>query len=146
MTHASGTMGPDAVPSQAPLLPGDSEPADGGRPGTANALILSPAGTAIQPELTVNLPAILTDAGEDAVTRFAEYFTAHIRNPHTRRAYFRNAIDFLRWCEKKRGLRELKAIKPIVVATYIELEVRQHVASMPGDLVEVVGFDLASSH
>ncbi len=28
------------------------------------------------------LPAILTDAGEDAVTRFVEYFTAHIRNPH----------------------------------------------------------------
>ena len=68
---------------------------------------------------TVVLPAILTDAGEDAVTRFVEYFTAHIRNPHTRRAYFRNAIDFLRWCEE-RGIRDLKAIKPVRVAAYIE--------------------------
>ena len=65
------------------------------------------------------LPAILTDAGEDAVTRFVEYFTAHICNPHTRRAYFRNAIDFLRWCEDL-GLRDLKAIKPVKVAAYIE--------------------------
>ena len=27
------------------------------------------------------LPAIIASAGADAVTRFAEYFTAHIRNP-----------------------------------------------------------------
>ena len=67
----------------------------------------------------VVLPAILTDAGEDAVTRFAEIFTVNIRNPHTRRAYFRNAITFLRWCEA-RGIRNLKAIKPIRVAAYIE--------------------------
>ena len=72
-----------------------------------------PAGT------TIVLPSIITSAGEDAVTRFAEYFTANIRNPHTRRAYFRNAIAFLRWCED-RGVRDLKAIKPMLVAAYIE--------------------------
>ena len=49
------------------------------------------------------LPAILAAAGDDAVTRFAEYFTVHIQNPHTRRAYLRNAVTFLRWCED-RGL------------------------------------------
>jgi len=65
------------------------------------------------------LPAILTDAGEDAVTRFVEYFTAHIRNPHTRRAYFRNAIVFLRWCED-RDIHALKHVKPVLVAAYIE--------------------------
>ena len=47
------------------------------------------------------------------------FFTVNIRNPHTRRAYFRNAITFLRWCEA-RGIRNLKAIKPIRVAAYIE--------------------------
>jgi site-specific recombinase XerD len=67
----------------------------------------------------IALPAIITTAGEDAVTRFAEYFTAHIRNPHTRRAYYRNAIDFLRWCED-RGLRDLASVKPVLVAAYIE--------------------------
>jgi site-specific recombinase XerD len=67
----------------------------------------------------IALPAIITSAGDDAVTRFAEYFTAHIRNPHTRRAYFRNAIDFLRWCDA-RGIRDLKIIKPVMVAAYIE--------------------------
>jgi site-specific recombinase XerD len=67
----------------------------------------------------VVLPAILADAGEDAVTRFVEYFTAHIRNPHTRRAYFRNAVAFLRWCEH-RGVHALKDVKPVLVAGYIE--------------------------
>jgi hypothetical protein len=42
-----------------------------------------------------------------------------IRNPHTPRAYFRNAVAFLRWCED-RGLRDLKEIKPVLVAAYIE--------------------------
>jgi hypothetical protein len=34
---------------------------------------------------------------------------------YTRRAYFRNAIDFLRWCEAK-GIRDLRDIKPVTVA------------------------------
>jgi len=73
----------------------------------------------------VALPAILTSAGEDAITRFVEYFTAHIRNPHTRRAYLRNATSFLRWCEG-RGVASLKEIKPITVAAYIELLQKSH--------------------
>jgi site-specific recombinase XerD len=74
-------------------------------------------GTAIITRIA--LPAIITSVGDDAVTRFVEYFTAHISHPHTRRAYFRNAIDFLCWCED-RGIHDLKAIKPVIVATYIE--------------------------
>jgi site-specific recombinase XerD len=65
------------------------------------------------------LPTILTSAGNDAVTRFAEYFTVTIQNPHTRRAYFRNAVNFLKWCED-RGIRHLASIKPMMVAAYIE--------------------------
>ena len=67
-----------------------------------------------------SLPAILTSAGEDAITRFVEYFTVHIRNPYTRRAYFRNAMRFLRWCESQ-GVHSLQDVEPITVATYIEL-------------------------
>src|SRR5262249_31794012 len=76
-------------------------------------------------------------AGEDAVTRFAEFFTANVRNRNTRRAYFRNAITFLRWCED-RGIRDLKSVKPVVVAAYVESlqaglskpSVKQHLATI----------------
>ena len=57
-----------------------------------------------QAKTTIVLPVLLTSAGDDAVTRFAEYFTVTIQNPHTRRAYFRNAVSFLRWCDD-RGVR-----------------------------------------
>ncbi len=83
------------------------------------------------------LPAIIATAGEDAVTRFVEYFTANIRNANTRRAYVRNAASFLRWCEA-RGITDLKLIKPIVVAAYVEElqqthakpSVKQHLATI----------------
>ncbi len=73
----------------------------------------------VQLDAIIALPAIITSAGEDAVARFVEYFTARIRNPHTRRAYFRNATQFLRWCEAQ-GILDIKAIKPVTVAAYIE--------------------------
>ncbi len=72
------------------------------------------------------IPAIIATAGEDAVTRFVEYFTANIRNANTRRAYVRNAASFLRWCEA-RGITDLKHVKPIVVAAYVE-ELQQSLA------------------
>jgi len=69
---------------------------------------------------TIDLPVILTSAGDDAVMRFVEFFTANIRNKHTRRAYFRNAVTFLRWCET-RGIHSLRQVKPVTVAAYVEL-------------------------
>jgi site-specific recombinase XerD len=71
------------------------------------------------PRGTLVVPALIADAGPDAATRFAEFFTANIQNAHTRRAYFRNAITFLRWCEEQ-GIMSLAAVQPIVVAAYIE--------------------------
>lgn len=99
-----------------------------------------PALSPLQPSAAghgVKLPAILTSAGSDASTRFIEYFTAHIRNEHTRRAYFRNAVRFLRWCES-RGISSLAQVKPITVAAYIEQlqtshskpTVKQHLATI----------------
>jgi hypothetical protein len=44
------------------------------------------------------LPAIIADAGERAAKRFLEFFTATIRNPHTRKAYARATGDFFAWC------------------------------------------------
>ena len=65
------------------------------------------------------IPRLISSAGEDAVARFVEFFTANIRNKNTRRAYLRNSITFLRWCEK-RGIKDLKLVKPVVVAAYVE--------------------------
>src|SRR3954447_24199365 len=65
------------------------------------------------------IPRLISSAGEDAVARFVEFFTANIRNKNTRRAYLRNSLSFLRWCEK-RGIKDLKLVKPVVVGAYVE--------------------------
>src|SRR5262249_12609362 len=59
------------------------------------------------------------------------------RNRNTRRAYFRNAVSFLSWCERQ-GITDLKGVKPIHVAAYIERlqeglqkpSVKQHLAAI----------------
>ena len=47
---------------------------------------------------TTTLPALVAAAGERASVRFLEFFAANVRNPHTRRAYYRAAEEFLTWC------------------------------------------------
>ena len=44
------------------------------------------------------VPTLVAAAGEPARMRFLEFFAANIRNPHTRRAYYRAAEEFLTWC------------------------------------------------
>ncbi len=58
--------------------------------------------------------------------RFLEFFTAQIRNPNTRRAYAKAAMEFLRWCEV-RGVVSLSAIQPMHVAAWVE-ELGRHVS------------------
>ena len=64
------------------------------------------------------VPAIIADLGDQAGWRYVEFFTANIRNPHTRRAYARACRQFFAWCDQ-RGL-ALREIRPHDVATYIE--------------------------
>ena len=64
------------------------------------------------------VPAIIADLGEQAGWRYVEFFTANIRNPHTRRAYARACGQFFAWCDQ-RGL-TLTSIRPHDVATYLE--------------------------
>ncbi len=64
------------------------------------------------------LPALIHNAGPKAGLRFLEFFAAEIRNPNTRRAYYRAACDFFHWCEDfDLGL---ALIGPVHVAAYIE--------------------------
>jgi len=66
-----------------------------------------------------NVPALVVAAGSRASYRFLEFFTAQIRNPHTRRAYARAAAEFFDWLAAK-GVARLEAIESVHVATYIE--------------------------
>jgi site-specific recombinase XerD len=85
---------------------------------------------------SLELPALFApDRG--AAKRFIEFFTANIRNPNTRRAYARSAVEFAVWCEQN-DLRELADIEPVHVAAYIETlqlrlaapSVKQHLAAI----------------
>ena len=76
-------------------------------------------------EADIVLPALIVDAGPDAVARFLEFFAGRIANARTRAAYGRAVGQFLAWCEA-RGLR-LGDVAPLHVAAYI----RTHPGSVP---------------
>ena len=71
-----------------------------------------------------------------AERRFWEFFTAHIRNPNTRLAYFTAARRFAAWCERRNLA--LDQVEPMVVAAYVEQlssalsapSVKQHLAAL----------------
>jgi integrase/recombinase XerC len=71
------------------------------------------------PISSLQLPALVTAAGERASMRFLEFFAANIRNPHTRRAYARAAEEFLAWCADA-GVPSIADVQPVHVATWIE--------------------------
>lgn len=83
-----------------------------------------------------HFPKIISDAGQGAIRRFAEFFTANIRNKNTREAYARAVAQFCRWCES-RGF-SLELLEPVVIAAYIEElgqrlakpTVKQHLAAI----------------
>ena len=71
--------------------------------------------TAQLPMLGSSAPALsqlVAVAGERASMRFLEFFAANIRNPHTRRAYYRAAEEFLAWCASA-GVAPIAAVQPV---------------------------------
>jgi site-specific recombinase XerC len=70
------------------------------------------------------LPELVTAAGDRARIPFVEFFAAHIRNPHTRRAYDRAAEKFLAWCAIV-GVPSITDVQPVHVATWIEAGTRE---------------------
>src|SRR3954465_10991982 len=88
---------------------------------------MTPSEIASNPRALNVVPALIADLGDEAAWRYVEFFTANIRNPHTRRAYARACNRFFAWCED-RGLTPA-AIRPHDVATYIEE--LQHQVSAP---------------
>ena len=76
---------------------------------------------------SARLPALVVGSGERASKRFLEFFTAQIRNPHTRWAYGRAVADFLAFCTDT-GVPSLQAVEPFHVAAYVELVSRERSA------------------
>jgi site-specific recombinase XerD len=75
------------------------------------------------PEL---IPTLIAAAGDQAIWRYIDFFTANIRNPNTRRAYARACTTFFAWCDA-RGL-SLATIRPYDVSLYIETRQQTHSA------------------
>ena len=81
-------------------------------------------------------PRLIAEAGEDAMKRFIEFFTANIRNPNTRAAYVRAVGQFCTWCEGRKF--SLDLLEPVVIAAYVEEigqrlskpSVKQHLAAI----------------
>ena len=69
--------------------------------------------------LAAHAPALIAAAGARASYRFFEFFTAQIRNPNTRRAYARAAVEFFDWLAARGGT-QITAIESVHVAAYIE--------------------------
>jgi hypothetical protein len=72
-------------------------------------------------------PALIAAAGERAAYRFLKFFTAQIRNLHTRRAYVRAVGAFCAWLEAH-GVPSIAAVGSIYVATYVEELGHRHAA------------------
>ena len=70
------------------------------------------------------VPALVATAGEQASMRFLEFFAANIRNPHTRRAYYRATDAFLSWCADM-GVPSIATVQPVHVATWVEASTRE---------------------
>lgn len=73
---------------------------------------------------SVTLPGMVARSGERAGVRFLEFFTAQIRNPHTRRAYVRAAAEFFSWLEAL-GVANLPQVQPIHVAAWTEIQAKE---------------------
>lgn len=72
-------------------------------------------------------PAPIAAAGEQAAYRFLEFFTAQLRNPHTRRSYVKAVGDFCGWLQEN-GIPSIAAVNSFHVATYVELLGQAHPA------------------
>jgi len=75
-------------------------------------------------ESTDRRPALF-QAMPEGGRRFWEFFTVNIRNPHTRRAYFKAVESFAAWCAE-RSLEDLAPVTPMHVAAYVEQLGRTH--------------------
>ena len=103
-----------------------------------NALIIvnGQNGSSIPARIARGATPVLFGTSERTQRKFWEFFTVHIRNPNTRRAYLIAVWRFADWCGHH-GI-TLTKVEPMVVAAYVEeltrmlapASVKQHLAAL----------------
>lgn len=71
-----------------------------------------------------SLPSIFT-ARPEARKRMRDFFSSHIRNPNTRRAYLEAVRQFSAFCAEI-GIVDLAQVEPIHVAAFVEAQLKLH--------------------
>lgn len=69
-----------------------------------------------------SLPSLFTVRSE-ARTRLRDFFSSHVRNPDTRRAYMEAVRQFSAFCAEIGSL-DLTQVEPIHVAAFVELQLK----------------------
>jgi hypothetical protein len=70
-------------------------------------------------ETSAPVPALIAARGPHAGRRFVEFFTANIRNPNTRRAYYRATSEFYRLRRPARSGRAALAAEVVRVQSQL---------------------------
>ena len=71
-----------------------------------------------------SLPSIFT-ARPEARARLRDFFSSHIRNPNTRRAYMEAVRQFSAFCAEH-GILDLAQVEPVHVAAFVEAQLKLH--------------------
>jgi integrase/recombinase XerD len=80
--------------------------------------------SAIAPVESSSFPSIFT-ARPEARTRLRDFFSSHIRNPNTRRAYREAVRQFSALCAEH-DVKDLAHVQPIHVAAFVEMQLKLH--------------------
>ncbi len=102
----------------------------------ALTIVDGPDGSSIPARIARGATPEMFSVSKQAQRKFWEFFTAHIRNPNTRRAYLIATWRFADWCGFHRI--PLAKVEPMVVAAYVEeltgklapASVKQHLAAI----------------
>jgi site-specific recombinase XerD len=89
---------------------------------SVQATAVTPAGIIVA--ASNSMPTIFTTR-QDAQKRVRDYFSSHIRNPNTRRAYREAVRQFSAFCGEI-GLTELAQVEPVHVAAFVEAQLKLH--------------------
>jgi len=73
---------------------------------------------------STSLPSIFT-AQPQAKKRMRDFFSSHIRNKNTRRAYMEAVRQFSTFCAVH-GIEDLAQVEPVHVAAFVEDQLREH--------------------
>ena len=71
-----------------------------------------------------SLPSVFT-ARSESRSRLRDFFSSHIRNPNTRRAYMEAVRQFSTFCGEH-GIVDLAKVEPVHVAAFVEAQLKLH--------------------